>query len=80
MNIFGPNKLEAREQFTMLHNEELRYLHKSPGIVRAETRRRVRWAGHVARTGETRNAYTIFTLKSLGKVNLEYRERDCGII
>jgi hypothetical protein len=40
-----------------LHNEELHNLFSSPSIIRMIKSRRMRWAGHVARTGEKRNAY-----------------------
>jgi hypothetical protein len=40
-----------------LHNEELRDLDTSSSIIRKITSRRMRWAGHVARMGEKRNAY-----------------------
>jgi hypothetical protein len=46
-----------------LHNEELHNLYSSPyihtfviGMIKS---RRMRWAGHVARREETRNAYRI---------------------
>jgi hypothetical protein len=42
-----------------LHNEELRDLHSSPSIIRIIKSRRMRWAGHVARMGEKRNAYRL---------------------
>jgi hypothetical protein len=34
-----------------LHNEELHNLHGSPSIIRIIMSRRMRWAGHAARTG-----------------------------
>jgi hypothetical protein len=34
-----------------LHNEELHDLYSSPSIIRMIKSRRMRWAGHVARTG-----------------------------
>jgi hypothetical protein len=37
-----------------LHNEELSDLYSLPNIVRVVKSRRMRWAGHVARTGEKR--------------------------
>jgi hypothetical protein len=40
-----------------VHNEELHNLCSSPSIIRMIESRRMRWAGHVARMGETRNAY-----------------------
>jgi hypothetical protein len=42
-----------------LHNEELHGLYSSPSIVRVIKARRMRWADHVARTGEVRGAYNI---------------------
>jgi hypothetical protein len=42
-----------------LHNEELRDLYSSPSIIRIIKSRRMRWAGHVARIGEKRNAYRL---------------------
>jgi hypothetical protein len=43
-----------------LHNGELHNLYSSPSIIRMIKSRRTRWAGHVARMGEKRNAYRIF--------------------
>ena len=47
-----------------LHTEELHDLY-SPNIVQAAESRRTRWAGHVVRMGERRNAYRVLegTLK-----------------
>jgi hypothetical protein len=38
--------------------------HNSPSIIRMIKSRRMRWAGHVARMGETRNSYRILVRKS----------------
>jgi hypothetical protein len=46
--------------FHKLHNEELHNLYYSPSILRKIKARRMRWAGHIARIGEKRNAYRIF--------------------
>jgi hypothetical protein len=46
-----------------LHNEELQNLYPSPNIIRMMKSRRIRWAGHVARMRETRNAYKILVGK-----------------
>jgi hypothetical protein len=43
-------------EWRKLHNEELRDLYSSPSIIRIIMSRRMRWAGHVARMGEKRNA------------------------
>jgi hypothetical protein len=45
-----------------LHNE-LRDLYSSSGIIRIIKSRRIRWAGHVARVGEKRNAYRLLVGK-----------------
>jgi hypothetical protein len=50
-----------------LHNEELRDLYSSPSIIRMIKSRRMRWAGHVARMGEKRNAYRLLVRKPEGK-------------
>jgi hypothetical protein len=46
--------------WSKLHNKELHNLYSSPNIIRMIKSRRMRWARHVARMGETRNAYRIF--------------------
>jgi hypothetical protein len=50
-----------------LHNEELHSLYSSPSIIRMMKLRRMRWAGHVARMGEKRNAYRILSGNPEGK-------------
>jgi hypothetical protein len=50
-----------------LHNEELHGLYSSPSIVRVIKARRMRWAGHVARMGEVRGAYSIFIGRPEGR-------------
>jgi hypothetical protein len=50
-----------------LRNEKLHNLYALPDIIRVIKSLRVRWAGNVARMGETRNAYKIFIGKSEGK-------------
>jgi hypothetical protein len=42
-------------------------LYSSPSIIRIIKSRRMRWAGHVARMGEQRNAYRILVGKPEGK-------------
>jgi hypothetical protein len=46
-----------------LHNEDLHNLYFPPNIIRIIKSKRVRWAGHVARMGEKRNAYRILVVK-----------------
>jgi hypothetical protein len=50
-----------------LHNEELHNLYSSPNIIRMIKSRRLRWAGHVARMGEKRNACKILVREPEGK-------------
>jgi hypothetical protein len=49
-----------------VHNEELRDLYSSLSIIRIIKSRRMRWAGHVARMGEKRNAYMLLVGKPWG--------------
>jgi hypothetical protein len=64
--IFGPRD-EVAGDWRKLHNEELHNLFSSPNTIRMIKSRRMRWAGHVARMGETRNAYRILVGKPEGK-------------
>jgi hypothetical protein len=58
--IFGSKRDEVTGGWRKLHNEELHVLYSSPSIIRVIKARRMKWAGHVARIGEMRGAYTIF--------------------
>jgi hypothetical protein len=49
------------------HNEELHNLYSSPSIIRVIKSRRMRWAGHVSRMEQKRNAYRILVGKPEGK-------------
>jgi hypothetical protein len=54
--------------FQLFHiNEELHGFYSSPSIVRVIKARRMRWAGHVARTGEVRGAYSILVGRPEGR-------------
>ncbi|KAJ4446756.1 hypothetical protein ANN_13453 [Periplaneta americana] len=57
--IFGAKRDEVTGEWRKLHNTELRALYSSPDIIRNIKSRRLRWAGHVARMGESRNAYRV---------------------
>jgi hypothetical protein len=50
-----------------LHNGELHNMYTSPNIIRVIKSRRIGWAGHVARTGEMRNANDILFGNPEGK-------------
>jgi hypothetical protein len=45
----------------------LHTVYSSPNIIRLIRSTRMRWAGHIARMGETRNAYRILVGKPEGK-------------
>jgi hypothetical protein len=65
--IFGSKRDEVTGGWRKLHNEELHNLYSSPSIIRTITSTRMRWAGHVARMGKKRTAYTILVGKPEGK-------------
>jgi hypothetical protein len=67
LRIFGPKRDEVTGEWRKLHNEELRDFYSSPSIIRIIKLRRTRWAGHVARMGEKRNAYRLLVGKTGGK-------------
>jgi hypothetical protein len=48
-------------------SRKLHKLYSSPSIIRIIKSRRMRWAGHVARTGEKRNVYRLLVGKPEGK-------------
>jgi hypothetical protein len=60
-----------------LHNEELHNLHFSPAIIRMTKSRRMRWAEHVARMGEKKNAYRVLVGKPEVKRD-HWEEQDIG--
>jgi hypothetical protein len=67
--IFGSKKYEMVEGRRKLLNEERRNLYSSPRtrIIRMINPRRMRWAGHIGRVGEKRNAYRILVAEPEGK-------------
>jgi hypothetical protein len=65
--IFGSKRDELRGEWRKLHNEELNCLYSSLNIFRVIKSRRIRWAGHVARTGERRGVYRDLVGKPRGK-------------
>jgi hypothetical protein len=68
--IFGPKRYEVTGGWRKLHTEELHGLYSSPSIIRVIRLRKMRWAGHVARTGEVRNACSILVGKPEGRRHL----------
>ncbi|KAJ4428817.1 hypothetical protein ANN_25810 [Periplaneta americana] len=65
--IFGAKRDEVTGEWRKLHNTELHALYFSPDIIRNIKSRRLRWAGHVARMGESRNAYRVLVGRPEGK-------------
>jgi hypothetical protein len=67
--IFGPKRDEVTGDWRKLHNEELHNLYSSPSIIRMIKSRRMRWAKHVVRMAEKRNAYRLLVGKSEGTLS-----------
>jgi hypothetical protein len=67
-------------EWRKLHNEEFRDLYSSPNIIRVIKSRRMRWAAHVARMGEKRNAYRLLVGKPEGKRPLGSPKRKWVVI
>ncbi|KAJ4433494.1 hypothetical protein ANN_15798 [Periplaneta americana] len=61
--IFGAKRDEVTGEWRKLHNTELHALYSSPDI----KSRRLRWAEHVARMCESRNAYRVLVGRPEGK-------------
>ncbi|KAJ4448275.1 hypothetical protein ANN_10289 [Periplaneta americana] len=72
--IFGANGDEITGEWRKLHNAELDLSYSSPDLIRDKTRH-LRWAGHVARMGESRNAYRVLVGRSEGKRSLRRPSR-----
>ncbi|KAJ4436531.1 hypothetical protein ANN_16562 [Periplaneta americana] len=65
--VFGAKRDEVTGEWRKLHNTELHALYSSPDIIRNIKSRRLSWAGHVARVGESRNAYRVLVGRPEGK-------------
>ncbi|KAJ4428345.1 hypothetical protein ANN_24364 [Periplaneta americana] len=68
--IFGAKRDEVTGEWRKLHNTERHALYSSPDIIRNIKSRRLRWTGHVARMGESRNAYRVLVGRPEGKRSL----------
>jgi len=89
--MFGVKRDEVTGEWEKLHNEELNDLYFSPNILRLIKSRRMRWAGHAARTAERRIVYRVLVGKPKGKrllgrprrrleenIKLDLQEVRCG--
>jgi hypothetical protein len=74
LRIFGPKRKE-NGSWRKLHNDELHSLYSSPNIVKVMKSRRMRWAGHVACTGEGE----VFTGLWLGGPKVRDHWEDLGV-
>ncbi|KAJ4441943.1 hypothetical protein ANN_11806 [Periplaneta americana] len=67
--IFGAKRDEVTGEWRKLYNDtELHALYSSPDIIRNIKSRRLKWAGHVARMGESRNAYRVVQHRKLPSI------------
>jgi hypothetical protein len=78
--IFGPKRDEGTGEWRRLHNKELYALYSSPNIIQVNKSRRLRWAGHVARMGDSRGAYRVQVEKHGGRNHFGRSIRRWGII
>jgi len=87
----GPTRDEVTREWRKLHHEDLNDLYSSPNIVWVVKSRRMRWAGHVTRTGESRGVYRVLVGKPEGKrplgrprntqednIKMDLQEVGCG--
>jgi len=65
--ISGPKMDDVAGEWRRLHKDERHDLYPSSDIIRMIKSRRMRWAEHVARTGERGSAYRSFVGKPEGK-------------
>ncbi|KAJ4434403.1 hypothetical protein ANN_22964, partial [Periplaneta americana] len=78
--IFGTKRDDVTGEWRKLHNTELHALYSSPDVIRNIKSRRLRWAGLVARMGESRNAYRVLVGRPEGKRPLGRPRRGCRAI
>ena len=76
--IFGAKRGEIKEEWRKLHNAELHALYSSPNIIRNIKLRRLRWAGHVARMEQFRNAYRVLVM-TINKYEEKCKDFDVAL-
>jgi hypothetical protein len=74
---FGPKRDEVTGEWRKLHNKELHDLYSSPSIIRIIKSRSMKWARHIARSGEKWNAYRLLVEKPEGKRPVGRPRRSC---
>jgi len=65
--IFGPKRVEVKEEWRNQYNEKLNDLHSSPHIILVIKSRGMRWVGHVSHAGKRRGAHRVLMGKPEGK-------------
>ena len=65
--IFGAKRDGITGEWRKLHNAELHALYSSSNIIMNLKSRRLRWAGHVARMEQPRNAYRVLVGRPEGE-------------
>ena len=65
--MFDPKRDEHTCEWRTLHNVELHNIYGNTDIVRMLKSHRLRWVGHVVRTGDGRIAHKLLLGKSEGK-------------
>jgi len=76
--ILGPKRDEVTGERRKLYTEELNDLYSSPNIVRVMKSGRMRWAGHVARVGYRKVAYSFLVGKREGTLrNITLHKTAC---
>jgi hypothetical protein len=79
-NKFVPKKEQVEGTQSRPHNEDLYDPYSSTNIIRAIKLRRMRWAGHAARIGDTRDVYSALVEKTDGKQPLGGSKCRWGMI
>jgi hypothetical protein len=74
--VFVPKRDKVTGEWRKLHEGELRHVYFLPNVVRVVKSRRVRWAYHVACTGERRGVHRVL-VGSEGKRPLGRPRRRC---
>jgi hypothetical protein len=77
--IFGPKRAELEGGWRRLHNEEVHNSYALPNVIRV-IKSRMRWEGHLARTGEMRNPCNIFVENVKGRGHSEDVDVDGKVL